>query len=143
MNSASTFERRQATRVRVVIPIEVRESRGFSLHSSSDLSIGGVYFDRAIPHSIGARVELSFNLPGDYRTLICAGEVVNVPDTRGYGMGVRFLDLSPTNEAILDDFIEGHRAKPKDLRDASRDDLRSRSSREQRLRQCLSTDHLR
>lgn len=108
MSDASSFERRRAVRVSVVIPIEVRDSRGFSLHSSSDLSVGGVYFDRAIPHQVGTRVELSFNLPGDSRTVVCAGEVVSVPDPHAYGMGVRFLDLSPTDEAMLDSFIGGH-----------------------------------
>ena len=105
--SDASFERRRAVRVSVVIPIEVRDARGFSLHSSSDLSVGGVYFDRAIPHQVGSRVELSFNLPGNERTVVCAGEVVNVPDVHAYGMGVRFLDLSPTDEAMLFDFIGG------------------------------------
>ena len=103
--SDSSLERRRAIRVSVVIPIEVRDAHGFSLHSSSDLSVGGVYFDRAIPHPVGSRVELCFNLPGDERTLRCAGEVVNVPDAQEYGMGVRFVDLSPADEAMLYEFI--------------------------------------
>lgn len=107
MSDAGSFERRRAVRVSVVIPIEVRDARGFSLHSSSDLSVGGVYFDRAIPHQVGSRVELSFNLPGDDRTVVCAGEVVNVPDTQSYGMGVRFIDLSAGDEAMLLSFIGG------------------------------------
>lgn len=105
MGDVSSFERRRAIRVGAVISIEVRDANGFSLHSSSDLSMGGVYFDRAIPHAVGSRVELSFNLPGDERTVRCAGEVVNVPDTHQYGMGVRFLDLSPADEAMLIEFI--------------------------------------
>ena len=105
--SDASFERRRAVRVSVVIPIEVRDARGFSLHSSSDLSVGGVYFDRAIPHQVGSRVELSFSLPGNERTVVCAGEVVNVPDAHAYGMGVRYVDLSAADEAMLFDFIEG------------------------------------
>lgn len=104
-SDASSLERRRAIRVSVVIPIELRDAHGFSLHSCSDLSVGGVYFDRAIPHQVGSRVELSFNLPGDERTVRCGGEVVNVPDKQEYGMGVRFVDLSPENEAMLYDFI--------------------------------------
>ena len=105
MTDASSFERRRAVRVSVVIPIEVRDAHGFSLHSCSDLSIGGVYFDRAIPHPVGSKVELSFNLPGEERAIRCGGEVVNVPDTHQYGMGVRFVDLSPADEAMLVAFI--------------------------------------
>ena len=105
--SDASLERRRAARVSVVIPIEVRDARGFTLHSSSDLSTGGVYFDRAIPHQVGSKVELSFNLPGDDRNIVCAGEVVNVPDAHAYGMGVRFLDLSAADQSILDAFIGG------------------------------------
>jgi len=107
MSDASSLERRRAIRVSVVIPIEVRDARGFSLHSSSDLSVGGVYFDRAIPHQVGTRVELSFTLPGSNHDIVCAGEVANVPDSHAYGMGVRFLDLSPADEAMLFAFIGG------------------------------------
>lgn len=102
------FERRRATRVSVVIPIEVRDARGFSLHSSSDLSVGGVYFDRAIPHQVGTKVELSFTLPGESHAIVCAGEIVNVPNASTYGMGVRFLDLKPADQALLIAFIGGN-----------------------------------
>ena len=104
-DASSSLERRRAIRVSVVIPVEVRDAHGFTLHSSSDLSVGGIYFDRAIRHQVGTRVELSFNLPGDERPVVCAGEVVNVPDTHSYGMGVRFVDLSPEAEAMLYAFI--------------------------------------
>jgi uncharacterized protein (TIGR02266 family) len=106
-DASSSLERRRAVRVSIVIPIEVRDGHGFTLHSSSDLSVGGVYFDRAIPHKVGTRVDLSFNLPGDARTVVCAGEVVNVPDVHAYGMGVRFIDLSAGDEAMLYEFIGG------------------------------------
>ncbi len=106
-----SFERRQALRANVVIAVEVRDARGFSLHSTRDVSSGGLYFDRAIPHQVGARVQLAFTLPGDQKAIRCDGEVVNVPDKRGYGMGIRFLDLSPGDAALLEafarEFLEG------------------------------------
>jgi uncharacterized protein (TIGR02266 family) len=101
-----SFERRTALRANVVIAVEVRDSRGFSLHSTRDLSSGGVYFDRAIPHSVGARVQLAFTLPGETKAIRCDGEVVNVPDKRGYGMGIRFLDLSPADAELLENFAK-------------------------------------
>jgi uncharacterized protein (TIGR02266 family) len=100
----SSLERRGAKRVAVSIPVELRDGRGFSLHSTRDISSGGVFFDRAIPHSLGARVELSFTLPGDTRSIRCEGEVVNVPDAHEYGMGVRFLNLAPLDRKRIDDF---------------------------------------
>lgn len=100
------FERRRATRVTVNITVELRDKRGFSLHSTRDLSIGGVFFDRAIPHAVGERVQLSLSLPGDSRALRCEGEVVNVPNKQGYGMGVRFLNLSPVDVERLEAFLD-------------------------------------
>jgi hypothetical protein len=101
-----SFERRQALRANVVIAIEVRDARGFSLHSTRDISSGGVYFDRAIPHSVGARVQLAFTLPGETKAIRCDGEVVNVPDKHGYGMGIRFLDIAPGDADLIEAFAK-------------------------------------
>lgn len=100
----SDFERRRSVRVNVSLPVEVRDERGFSFHSTRDLSATGCFFDRAIPHAVGARVALSFGLPGDGRTIRCEGEVVNVPDKKGYGMGIRFLNISPADAQRIDAF---------------------------------------
>lgn len=101
-----SLERRQALRANVVIAVEVRDARGFSLHSTRDISSGGVYFDRAIPHPVGARVQLSFTLPGDTKAIRCDGEVVNVPDKKGYGMGIRFLDIAPADAERIEGFAK-------------------------------------
>lgn len=88
----------------VAVPVEVRDERGFSFHSTRDLSATGCYFDRAIPHAVGSRVALSFSLPGDGRSIRCEGEVVNVPDKKGYGMGIRFVNISPADGQRIDAF---------------------------------------
>lgn len=109
----SNFERRSALRAPVVLTVEVRDARGFSLHSTRDISSGGVYFDRAIPYPVGLRVHLAFSLPGETRAIRCDGEVANVPDKKGYGMGIRFLDLAPADADRIDafavDYLEGHK----------------------------------
>lgn len=96
-----SLERRQNFRANVTIAVEVRDARGFSLFSTRDISSGGLFFDRAIPHAVGARVQLSFTLPGEAKAIRCDGEVVNVPDKHGYGMGVQFLDLAPADAERL------------------------------------------
>ena len=101
-----SLERRRASRANVVIAVEVRDGHGFSLFSTRDLSAGGVYFDRAIPHPVGSRVQLSFQLPGDARTIRCSGEVANVPDSSTYGMGIRFLDVSPPDAQRIETFLK-------------------------------------
>lgn len=102
--AVSDFERRQSVRVPVSLPIEVRDDRGFSFHSTRDVSATGCFFDRAIPHAVGARVALTFSLPGEGRSIRCEGEVVNVPDKKGYGMGIRFLNISPADAHRIDEF---------------------------------------
>ncbi len=90
-----SFERRASLRANAVIPVEVRDARGFALYSTRDISSTGLFFDRAMPFKLGARVSLVFTLPGEASAIRCDGEVVNVPDTQGFGMGIRFLDIAP------------------------------------------------
>lgn len=104
--SDSSLERRKSPRVVVSLAVELRDARGFSLHSSRDISIGGLFFDRAIPHAIGERLTVVFKLPGDDRSIICPGQVANVPDETSFGMGVRFVDMNPTDRDRLQKFID-------------------------------------
>lgn len=78
---------------------------GFSLHSTYDVSIGGVFFDRAIPNKVGARVTVSLRLPGEEQPIVVAGEVANVPDETTFGMGVRFINLKPADRERLERFL--------------------------------------
>jgi uncharacterized protein (TIGR02266 family) len=102
---SGSLERRRERRVAVSLAVEVRDEHGFSLQSTRDVSTGGVFFDRAIPYAVGCEVQLSFALPGDDRTIRCRGEVVNVPDAKSFGMGVRFLDLAPIDREALEKFV--------------------------------------
>jgi uncharacterized protein (TIGR02266 family) len=102
-----SLERRGQTRVEVSIAVEVRDSSGgFTLHSTRDLSTGGVFFDRAIPLAEGAAVQLEFRLPGESAPIQCDGQVVNIPDTHGYGMGINFVFLKEADRARIETFIE-------------------------------------
>ncbi len=104
---SGSLERRRDTRVAVAIAVEIRDGRGFSLHSTRDLSIGGVFFDRAIPHSVGSQVELSFVLPDEAGTSIrCRGEIVNVPDAHEFGMGIHFLELGSQEKLALERYVK-------------------------------------
>jgi uncharacterized protein (TIGR02266 family) len=102
---SGSLERRRERRAAVALAVEVRDAHGFSLQSTRDVSTGGLYFDRAIPYAVGVEVELTFTLPGEDRTIRCRGEVVNVPDAKSFGMGVRFLDLAPIDRAALEKFV--------------------------------------
>lgn len=102
----TSLERRKSKRVEVSLAVELRDAHGFSLHSSRDISIGGLFFDRAIPHAVGSKITVAFKLPGDDKSIVCEGEVANVPDEKDFGMGVRFLDLHPADRDRLDAFLK-------------------------------------
>jgi uncharacterized protein (TIGR02266 family) len=86
--------------------VELRDAHGFSLHSSHDISVGGLFFDRAIPNKVGSRITVSFRLPGDDQSIVVAGEVANVPDEKSFGMGVRFINLKPHDRDRLEAFLK-------------------------------------
>jgi hypothetical protein len=96
--------RRCSFRAPVSIPIELRHELGFSLHSCSDLSSGGAFFDLSIPYPIGSRVIVSFSIPGDGEPIVCEGEVVNIPDNHDFGMGVHFCDLRDSDRQRIEAF---------------------------------------
>jgi uncharacterized protein (TIGR02266 family) len=112
MSDSPSPERRRASRVPVAITVELRNDRGFSLHVSSNLSAGGAFFGRSIPHPVGEQVWVTFSLPGEDSPIRCLGEVVSVPDKKSFGMGVRFLDLSVADRDRLDGFTRGQENPP-------------------------------
>jgi uncharacterized protein (TIGR02266 family) len=99
-------ERRIEPRHPVVITIELAVDRGLSLNACENLSAGGAFFRHAVPYKVGTQVHVSFGLPGDARPVRCLGEVVNVPDPREYGMGVRFIGLAEEERARIAAFTE-------------------------------------
>ncbi|MFL5321823.1 MAG: PilZ domain-containing protein [Myxococcaceae bacterium] len=102
---SSSLERRKSPRIHVAIPVQLTDAHGFSLHSSHDISVGGLFFDRAIPNAVGSRITVSFKLPGDDQPIVVAGEIANVPDEKSFGMGVRFINLKPHDRDKLEQFL--------------------------------------
>ena len=114
-----SMERRGARRVPIVIPVELADERGFLLHSTSDLSVGGAFFAMAIPNAVGSRVKITLRPPG-LEPIRCEGEVANVPDAKQYGMGVRFVNLSDTDQARLEAFIRSQEKPVKQVKQVKR-----------------------
>ncbi len=96
-------DRRKSARIPVSVAIEIRDRHGFSVHSTTDLSVGGAFFGFSIPNKVGSKVAVSVNLPGE-APIACEGEVVNVPDRKNFGMGVRFLNMSDEDRKRLEAF---------------------------------------
>ncbi len=104
-------ERRKGDRrrdIRVPVNIWVEEYQGDDVYfqQAGNLSVGGVFFERTIPHPIGTKVGLRFSIPGSDGVIETTGEVVSVPADEEFGAGIRFLDLDPVEEQIIKEYIE-------------------------------------
>jgi uncharacterized protein (TIGR02266 family) len=106
---AEARDRRSEERVPMTVTIEIHEAKGFSFHSTNNLSEGGAYFDRAIPYARGARVEVTVHLPGE-APIASLAEVVNVPDRSEFGMGLRFVGMLPADRQRLRVFTRAYSA---------------------------------
>lgn len=102
----NTPDRRTETRHPVVITIELAHGRSLTLHACENLSAGGAFFRHAIPFEVGTVVDVTFGLPGESALLKCKGEVVNVPQPKEFGMGVKFIGLSEAERARVAAFAE-------------------------------------
>jgi hypothetical protein len=73
---------------------------------TGNVSTGGAYFDRAIPHTLGTIVTLKFALPGDKEMVVARGEVVSAAGARdGLGMGVKFVSVEGDGEKRIRAYI--------------------------------------
>ena len=92
---------------RVSYPCEV-ECSGVGMGMSplnpriSDLSVTGAFVDSVVTLPVGTKMRLKFSLPS--LVVNCLGEVVH--DMPQFGMGVRFVDLTPEQQAALAEVVK-------------------------------------
>src|SRR5262245_26683022 len=99
-------ERRQGPRVPVQIWVEEATERELYFQRSANLSAGGIYLENTIPHPLGTRVTLRFNIPGDAEKVEVHAEVVGaVAGDEEFGMGLKFLDLTDTHAERIRQYI--------------------------------------
>jgi uncharacterized protein (TIGR02266 family) len=100
-------DRRSGNRVSVSIWVEEKKGEDLYFQQAGNLSVGGVFFERTIPHPIGTRVNLKFELPGKEGVIETTGEVVSTPgSSEGLGAGVRFVNLDPVEKRLIEEFIK-------------------------------------
>jgi uncharacterized protein (TIGR02266 family) len=100
-------ERRSSPRIPVEMWVEESTDRELYFQRGANISAGGIFLERTIPHSKGTIVNLQFTLPEDSVPIRVKGEIVNVGDATGeLGMGVKFLDLKDEDLRRIEEFIE-------------------------------------
>ena len=107
-NQGSTSaERRTSQRIPVEMWVEESTDRELYFQRGANLSLGGIFLERTIPHPRGTLVNLRFTLPTATQPICVRGEIVNVGDAANeLGMGIRFIDLPETEAQRIAEFIE-------------------------------------
>jgi PilZ domain len=67
----------------------------------SDLSVSGAFVDSMVTLPAGTMVRMKFSLPS--LVVNCVGEVVH--DMPQFGMGVRFIDLTPEQKLAIEEVV--------------------------------------
>jgi uncharacterized protein (TIGR02266 family) len=101
-------ERRAAVRAKAIIPVRVRYDSvlDFVETQSMNISSTGMFIVTEAPTPMGTVIEFEFSLADGFVLLKGLAEVVRVV-TGGIveGMGVRFVDLDPENQRIINRIV--------------------------------------
>src|SRR5437867_1015089 len=99
-------DRREDSRVQLELWMEEVSGDDVYFRRTGNVGTGGVFFDRAIPHSLGTMVTLKFALPGDKEMVVARGQVVSAAGGGdGLGMGVRFINIEGDGEKRIRGYI--------------------------------------
>ena len=87
--------------------VEESTDRELYFQRGANISLGGIFLERTIPHAKGTVVTLQFTLPDDSAPIKVKGEIVNVGEASSeLGMGIKFLDLAAGDAQRIQDFIQ-------------------------------------
>jgi type IV pilus assembly protein PilZ len=101
-------DRRTGHRVAVQMWVEEESADGLYFQRSANLSEGGMFLEKTIPHPVGTQIALQFTLPDNHGPLKVRGEIVNAAAEEGeLGMGVKFVGLPDDVAERIRQFIRG------------------------------------
>ena len=114
--TADLDRRRHSRAPFLILEIKGKHSNKVFLAQTENVSQGGLFFSSRQPLKIGDRFPVEFVLPDNKTMFRCTSEVVwkKRYDTAGIaseGIGVRFVDLEPSQKKILGDWIEREEEK--------------------------------
>jgi len=100
------IERRRAPRRPVEIWVEESTDRELYFQRGANISAGGIYLERTVPHARGTMISIKFTLPGDSLPIQVGGQIVNVHDDAATpGMGVQFVGLTDNDRQRIERFV--------------------------------------
>jgi len=100
------FNRRGSPRVVLGIPIQYRFGNTIAAALTLNLSHGGIAIRTTSPLENGAKIKVRFRMPGSKKDIDAEGHVAW--SDRRVGMGVQFEKVEPTNQTLIDNFVDAH-----------------------------------
>jgi hypothetical protein len=109
-------ERRDSTRIKVSVPVELFTPESDVPHrcATTDLSESGCYIESVLPFPIGTIFEMSLQLD---ETLLVVGTVVTRDPQ--VGNGIKFTRMLPEDREILGTYVEAAQQANRNSRDES------------------------
>ncbi len=101
-DARSASERRGSDRKKLIVDVRFEGGDGTGIANTRDIGSGGLYMTTTAPLDIGTPIFMTLTLGA--RTLNVHGTVVY--SDPGHGVGVRFRDLDPDDEAVLTGELE-------------------------------------
>jgi len=101
-------DRRHNQRLSIEIWMEEIRGQDIYLRRSENISLGGVYFEQAIPYPVNTPVLLRFSLPPSKQEVIVQGVVVNTAIERtqtSSGMAIEFKEFKDNGKEVLQQFL--------------------------------------
>jgi len=98
---------RDATRASVEWPVTFWRDGAQNEGTLRDLSRGGFFIRTPVRQPVGARLEISFEVPGDKprRTVVAEAIVVRVGQEPDRGLGCRFFQVTAASRSTLEDCL--------------------------------------
>ena len=100
------FNRRASPRVVLGIPIQYRFGNTIAAALTLNLSHGGLAIRTTSPLDAGTKLKVRFRMPGSKRDIDAESRVTW--SDRRVGMGIQFEKVDPTNQTIVDNFVDAH-----------------------------------
>jgi uncharacterized protein (TIGR02266 family) len=104
MEESNAVERRRESRVVIDLWVEEHSDDALYFQRATNLSTGGLFLERTLPHAPGTVVQIDLRLPGEPAPLRVKGEVVSA-QTRELGMGLRFVELTDDARARISEYL--------------------------------------
>jgi len=96
-DARSPSERRDSDRKKLIIDVRYEGGDGTAIANTRDIGSGGLYMTTSAVLDTGTPIVMMISVGG--RAMSLSGTVVY--SDPGHGVGVRFRDLSPEDEACL------------------------------------------